>query len=165
MHWINICTALTALPLITHFKEFSTKENKICDKIRYFKVTIWKKTPCYQEFLKVITVSNLGKDLTFPSKFTLFSKIIWNSRVDLFLWGLLESMSIAHLKVSSKDVYSWEPEGGGRAAVILWKTGFRWGHTTSWGESPCLGSFSAKIRWITQPEHFNKQNAHSLHAG
>lgn len=67
------------------------------------------------------------------------------------------SLSVAYLKVFSKEIY---PECCGNEVG-------RCGHLEEsitvaqhLGQKiPCLGSFSAKNRLITQPEHFNNQNA------
>lgn len=98
----------------------------------------------------------MSKGVTFPSKFTLFSKIIWNTIIDLFFWGLFESISVTYLKVFSKEIYCWVLEERSNAAVIIWKR-ITVAHLGQ--KIPCLGSFSVKIRLITQPEHSNNQNA------
>lgn len=93
-----------------------------------------------------------------PSKFAHFSNIIWYTIIDPFLWGLFESISIAYLKVFSKEIYFWVLGEWSNAAVIIWKKKTQW-HKHFGQQIPCLSSFSAKIRLITQPEHFNNQNA------
>lgn len=76
----------------------------------------------------------------------------------IYFWGLFESVSTAYLKVFSKEMYFWILEERSNAAVIIWKTELQW-HNILDRKIPRLGSFSAKIRLITQPEHFNNQNA------